>query len=62
MATLSIKVIIFKSKIYILSHKAGLATFSMLLKITQSVAGLLKNSVAIISTFSVLLIRLIEEK
>ena len=59
MATLSIKVIIFKSKIYILLHKIGLATFNMLLKITQTVAGLLKNYVAISSTFSVLLIRLL---
>ena len=59
MATLSMKVIIFKSKIYILPHKIGLATFSMLLKITQTVAGLLKKSVAISKTLSVLLIRLI---
>ena len=44
MATLSIKLIIFKSKIYILPHKIGLATFSMLLKITQTVAGLLKKT------------------
>ena len=43
MANLSIKVIIFKSKIYILPRKIGLATFSMLLKITQTVAGLLKK-------------------
>ena len=61
MATLSIKVIIFKSKIYILPHKIGLATFSMLLKITQTVAGLLKNSFEISSTLSVLLIRLIRD-
>ena len=46
------------SKIYILPHKIGLATFSMLLEMTQTVAGLLKKFCCNSSTLSLLLIRL----